>query len=39
MRALSSLELYETSMVKKIKKKSSNSLENSSNGFRTSKNP
>jgi hypothetical protein len=39
MRASSSLELFETSMVKNLQKKSSNGFENSSNGFRTSKNP
>jgi hypothetical protein len=39
MRASSSLELAETSMAKILKKKSSNGLDNSSNGFKTSKNP
>jgi hypothetical protein len=39
MRASSSLELVETSMVKKLKNKSSNGLDNSSNGFMMSKNP
>jgi hypothetical protein len=39
MRASSSLELPETSMVKNLHKKSSNGLDNSANGFRTSKNP
>jgi hypothetical protein len=39
MRASSSLELAETSMAKKLKKKSSNALDNRANGFRTSKNP
>jgi hypothetical protein len=39
MRASSSLELSETSMVKKLQKKSSNAFENSANGFITSKNP
>jgi hypothetical protein len=39
MRASSSLELAETSMVKKLQKKSSNGLDNSANGSRTSKNP
>jgi hypothetical protein len=39
MRASSSLKLPETSMVKKLHKKSSNGFENSSNGFRTYKNP
>jgi hypothetical protein len=39
MRASSSLELAETSMAKKMQNKSSNGLDNSSNGFRTSKNP
>jgi hypothetical protein len=39
MRASSSLELSETSMVKNMQKKSSNGFENSANGFRTSKNP
>jgi hypothetical protein len=39
MRASSSLELLETSMVKNMQKKSSNGYENRSNGFRTSKNP
>jgi hypothetical protein len=38
-RASSSLELAETSMVKKLQKKSSNGLENSTNGSITSKNP
>jgi len=39
MRASSSLELPKTSMVKNLKKKSSNGYENSANGFRMSKNP
>jgi hypothetical protein len=39
MRASSSLELAETSMAKILQKKSSNGLDNSANGFRTSKNP
>jgi hypothetical protein len=39
MRASSSLELAETSMAKNLQKKSSNGLDNSANGFRTSKNP
>jgi hypothetical protein len=39
MRASNSLELPETSMVKKLHNKSSNGLDNSANGFRTSKNP
>jgi len=39
MKASSSLELSETSMVKNLQNKSSNSYENSANGFRTSKNP
>jgi hypothetical protein len=38
-RASSSLELPETSMVKNLQKKSSNGLENSTNGSSTSKNP
>jgi hypothetical protein len=39
MRASISLELPETSMVKNLQKKSSNSFENSANGFKTSRNP
>jgi hypothetical protein len=39
MRASNSLELAETSMVKNLQKKSSNGLDNSANGFSTSKNP
>jgi hypothetical protein len=39
MRASSSLELVETSMAKILQNKSSNGLDNSANGFRTSKNP
>jgi hypothetical protein len=39
MRASSSLELVETSMVKKLQNKSSNGIENSTNGSITSKNP
>jgi hypothetical protein len=39
MRASSSLELVETSMVKNFQKKSSNGLENNTNGSITSKNP
>jgi hypothetical protein len=39
MRASSSLELAETSMVKKLQKKSSNGLKNNTNGSSTSKNP
>jgi hypothetical protein len=39
MRASSSLDLLETSMVKNLQKKSSNGNENSANGFRTSKKP
>jgi hypothetical protein len=39
MRASSFLELSETSMVKKLQRKSSNGFENSANGFRMSKNP
>jgi hypothetical protein len=39
MRASSSLELPETSMVKNMKNNSSNGLDNSANGFKTSKNP
>jgi hypothetical protein len=39
MRASSSLELVETSMAKNLKNKSSNGLDNSENGSRTSKNP
>jgi hypothetical protein len=39
MRASSSLELFETSMVKNLQKKSSNGCENSANGFKMSKNP
>jgi hypothetical protein len=39
MRASSSLELAETSMVKILQKKSSNGLDNKTNGSRTSKNP
>jgi hypothetical protein len=39
MRASSSLKLAETSMVKKLQKKSSNGLDNSANGSMTSKNP
>jgi hypothetical protein len=39
MRASNSLKLVETSMVKNLKKKSSNGLDNSANGFRTSNNP
>jgi hypothetical protein len=39
MRASSSLELPETSMVKNLQNKSSNGYENSANGFITSKNP
>jgi hypothetical protein len=39
MRASSSLELVETSMAKNLQKKSSNGLDNSANGFKTSKNP
>jgi hypothetical protein len=39
MRASRSLELAENSMVKNLQRKSSNFLDNSSNGFRTSKNP
>jgi hypothetical protein len=39
MRASSSLELAETSMVKNLQKKSSNGLENNTNGSITSKNP
>jgi hypothetical protein len=39
MRASSSLELAETSMVKNLQKKSSNGLDNSANGFKMSKNP
>jgi hypothetical protein len=39
MRASSSLELSETSMVKNLQKKSSNSFENNANGFRMSKHP
>jgi hypothetical protein len=39
MRASSSLELAETSMAKILQKKYSNGLDNSANGFRTSKNP
>jgi hypothetical protein len=39
MRASSSLELAETSMAKNLQKKSSNGLDNSANGFKTSKNP
>jgi hypothetical protein len=39
MRASSSLELHETSMVKKMQKKSSNGYESNSNGFIMSKNP
>jgi hypothetical protein len=39
MRASNSLKLAETSMVKNMQKKSSNGLDNSSNGFRMSKNP
>jgi hypothetical protein len=39
MRASSSLELPETSMVKNMQRKSSNGYENSANGFRMSKNP
>jgi hypothetical protein len=35
MRASSSLELPETSMVKNLQKKSSNGCENNANGFRT----
>jgi hypothetical protein len=38
MRASSSLELPATSMVKNPQKKSSNGFENSTNGFRMSKN-
>jgi hypothetical protein len=39
MRASSSLELAENSMAKILQKKYSNGLDNSANGFRTSKNP
>jgi hypothetical protein len=39
MRASNSLELVETSMVKKLQKKSSNGLDKNTNGFITSKNP
>jgi hypothetical protein len=39
MRASSSLELAETSMVKKLQKKSSNCLDNNTNEFSMSKNP
>jgi hypothetical protein len=39
MRASSSLELSETSMVKNLQKKSSNAFENHANGFKMSKNP
>jgi hypothetical protein len=39
MRASSSLELSETSMVKNLQKKSANAFENNANGFKTSKNP
>jgi hypothetical protein len=39
MRDSSSLELAETSMDKNLQNKSSNGLDNSANGFRTSKNP
>jgi hypothetical protein len=39
MRASSYLELSETSMAKNMQKKSSNGLDNSANGFKTSKNP
>jgi hypothetical protein len=39
MRASSSLELAETSMVKNLQQKSSNGLDNNANGFNTSKNP
>jgi hypothetical protein len=38
-RASSSLKLAETSIVKTLQKKSSNGLENSTNGSSTSKNP
>jgi hypothetical protein len=38
-RASSSLELAENSMVKNLQKKSSNGLENNTNGSITSKNP
>jgi hypothetical protein len=38
-RASSFLELAETSMVKNLQKKSSNGLENNTNGSSTSKNP
>jgi hypothetical protein len=38
MRVSSSLELAETSMVKNLRKKSSNGLENNTNGSSTSKN-
>jgi hypothetical protein len=38
MRASSSLELAETSMVKNLQKKSLNGLDNSANGSRTCKN-
>jgi hypothetical protein len=39
MRASSSLELLENSMVKNLHKKYSNGCGNNANGFRTSKNP
>jgi hypothetical protein len=39
MRASSSLELAETSMVNNLHKNSSNGYENYANGFNTSKNP
>jgi hypothetical protein len=39
MRASSSLELAETSMVKNLLKKFSNGCENGTNGSNTSKNP
>jgi hypothetical protein len=39
MRASSSLELAETSMVKNLQKKYSNGLDNSTNGSIMSKNP
>jgi hypothetical protein len=39
MRASSSLEIPETSVVKNLQMKSSNGCESSANGFRTSKNP
>jgi hypothetical protein len=39
MRASSSLELPETSIVKNLQKNSSNAYENNANGFRTSKKP